>query len=83
VRLVVGLCLFDTWVILEEGVVDRTGLWELSSSAPSDHLAARRARASKMPYPPLINFTPPRTPFPFSMDGGNPNISRKAWCECA
>jgi len=29
VRLAVGLCLFNTWVIFEEGIVDRTGLWEL------------------------------------------------------
>jgi hypothetical protein len=29
VRLAVGLSLFSTWVIFEEGVVDRTGLWEL------------------------------------------------------
>jgi len=29
VRLAVGLCLFDTWVIFEEGIVDRTGPWEL------------------------------------------------------
>ena len=29
VRLAVGLSLFSTWVIFEEGIVDRTGLWEL------------------------------------------------------
>jgi hypothetical protein len=29
VRLAVGLCLFNTWVIFEEGIVDRMGLWEL------------------------------------------------------
>jgi hypothetical protein len=27
-RLAIALALFDTWVIFEEGVVDRTGLWE-------------------------------------------------------
>jgi hypothetical protein len=29
VHLAVGLSLFSAWVIFEEGVVDRTGLWEL------------------------------------------------------
>jgi hypothetical protein len=29
VRLAVGLSFFSTWVIFEEGLVDRTGLWEL------------------------------------------------------
>jgi hypothetical protein len=29
VRLAVGLSFFSAWVIFEEGVVDRTGLWEL------------------------------------------------------
>ena len=29
VRLAVGLSFFSSWVIFEEGVVDRTGLWEL------------------------------------------------------
>jgi hypothetical protein len=29
VRVAVALALFDSWVIFEEGVVDRTGLWEL------------------------------------------------------
>lgn len=29
VRLAVGLSLFSAWVIFEEGVVDRTGLWTL------------------------------------------------------
>ncbi len=29
VRLGEGLSLFSTWVIFEEGIVDRTGLWEL------------------------------------------------------
>lgn len=29
VRLAVGLSLFSAWVIFEEGIVDRTGLWEL------------------------------------------------------
>ena len=29
VRIAVALVFFDTWVIFEEGVVDRTGLWEV------------------------------------------------------
>ena len=29
VRLAVGLSFFSAWVIFEEGIVDRTGLWEL------------------------------------------------------
>jgi hypothetical protein len=29
VRFAVGLSFFSTWVIFEEGIVDRTGLWEL------------------------------------------------------
>jgi hypothetical protein len=29
VRIAVALTFFNSWVIFEEGVVDRTGLWEL------------------------------------------------------
>jgi hypothetical protein len=28
-RVAVAFAFFDTWVIFEEGVVDRTGLWQL------------------------------------------------------
>jgi hypothetical protein len=38
VRLAVGLSLFSTWVIFEEGVVDRTGLWELMPGYVKAHL---------------------------------------------
>ena len=48
------------------------------STRPCSQGIAHESERWPLRYEPLINFTPPRTPFPFSIDGGNPNISRKA-----
>lgn len=62
--------------ILIGAVQDWRAGGEVSAETQTDPLP--RVESFKEPYAPLINFTPPCTPFPFSMDGGNPNISRKA-----
>lgn len=62
VRLAVGLSLFSTWVIFEEGIVDRTGLWELMPGYVKARLCPWDLAALGIIFIPLLVFPRDRRP---------------------